>query len=91
MYKINRVGINGKCNRGLPGTNTINRRSISDNKKLLNRSLRDFNKLNKKITIEKINSFKRLTKQNIKQLNLRKALAQNSFKFNKKQSKSRFI
>ena len=85
MFKINRFGTNGRCNKGLP-TASINKRiSVSNNKKILNRSLSDFNKLNKKITIEKINSFKRLTKENIKQLNLRKSIAQNSFRFNKKQ------
>jgi hypothetical protein len=62
MFKINRASGSHKYSVAMPSTKNTIRRDMSSQKSILKRSLSDSNKLNKKITTEKLNSFKRLTK-----------------------------
>jgi hypothetical protein len=63
MFRINRNGINGRYSRhSSTNIHSTIKRTVGREKLGLKRTLSDSNKLTKKITTEKINSFKRLTK-----------------------------
>lgn len=83
MFKINRRS-GGSSRGGVPLSNYNSRSSSITKKSVLKRSISDSNKLNKKITTQKINSFKRLTKENIKQLDTLRRIRQKQQLINSK-------
>lgn len=83
MFRINRRSLNGSRSNGIPTSSSTRRNSTLSQKSVLKRSIDDRNKLNKKITTQKINSFKRLTKENIKQLQTLRKIKQKQQLLNK--------
>lgn len=84
MFKINRRNTSNSGRNGIPLSNYNSRSSSITQKSILKRSISDSNKLNKKITTQKINSFKRLTKQNIKQFDTLRRIRQKQQLINSK-------
>jgi hypothetical protein len=62
MFRINRSRTNSRYSTAMPSNSRSIRKSINSPKSGLKRELSDISKLNKKVTTEKLNSFKRLTK-----------------------------
>lgn len=80
MFKINRRNNNiSKKPITYRTANQFKKNQQSLNKALLNKSYKDFEKQLNNLSIQKINSYKRLTKQNIKELQLKRSNARKDF------------